>query len=126
MRFHSGTKLVIEFTDDAITSQMEAESHVPPNQAACKAQLRRLLQRLGDVGQLRSDDQWNTEADGFFAIKARCGLRAYGWFHRYRRGVFVVSHFIFKKRQKLDPADRVRAKGNRSQLYRKEGYENAP
>lgn len=124
MLFHSGAKLVIEFTDDANASLEEAESHVPPNQAACKAQLRRLLQRLGDVGRLQSPDQWNTEGDGFFAVKARCGLRGYGWFHKHRRGVFVVSHFILKKRQKLDPADMERAGKNREAFYRGEGYGN--
>lgn len=122
MPFYSGAKLTIEFTDDAETSLAEAESHVPPNQAGCRAQLRRLLQRLGDIGHLRSSEQWNAEGNGFFAVKTRCGLRAYGWFHRYRRGVFMVSHFIFKRRQKLDPADIDRAQQNREQTYRGEGH----
>jgi hypothetical protein len=121
MPFYSGAKFNIEFTDDAGSSLTDAESHVPPNQSACKAQLRRLLTQLADRGQLSSPDQWNTEQDGFFAVKARCGLRAYGWFHTHRRGVFVVSHFIFKTRQKLDPADIRRANGNRLDFYRREG-----
>lgn len=121
MLFHRGAKFDIEFTDDAGDSLTDAESHVPPNQSACKAQLRRLLTQLAERGQLSSPDQWNTERDDFFAVKARCGLRAYGWFHKHRRGVFVVSHFIFKTRQNLDPADIHRANRNRLDLYRKEG-----
>jgi hypothetical protein len=120
MRFHSGAKLVIELTTDALASLTEAESHVPDTHAACKAQLRRLLQRLAEIGTLKSPDQWNTEGNGFFAVKTRCGLRAYGWFHSSRRGVFVVSHFIYKQRQKLDPADIARAERNRQQLYESE------
>lgn len=120
MPFYSGAKLTIELTEDARESLPEAEGHVPPNDAACKAQLRRLLQRLADVGHLRSDDQWNNEGDGFFAVKTRCCLRAYGWYHKYRRQVFMISHFICKKRQKLDPADIERAKKNRDQTYQGE------
>jgi hypothetical protein len=122
MRFHSGSKLHIELTTDALASLTEAESHVPDTQAACKAQLRRLLQRLAETGTLQSPEQWNTEGGGFFAVKTRCGLRAYGWYHAHRRGVFVVSHFIYKKRQKLDPADIDRAERNRRRLYESEKY----
>jgi hypothetical protein len=55
----------------------------------------------------------NNEDDGFYAIKARCGLRAYGWFHTHQRGVFVISHFIMKKHKKLKKRDKERMENNR-------------
>lgn len=76
---------------------------------ACMAKLVARRQRLADVGQLRSPDHWNTEGklpDGkrFYAIKAD-RIRAYGWFSAHERGVFYISHFAFKKGEKLSDAD---------------------
>ena len=64
---------------------------------------------FADQGQLRSPDYWNTEGilpDGkhFYAIKVD-RLRAYGWFSRRDKGVFYISHFAYKKGQKLSPED---------------------
>lgn len=123
MPFYSGTKLTIELTSDGEESLVEAESHVPASNDGCKAQLRHLLKLFAETGRLRSGEQINSEGDGFFAIKTRCCLRAYGWYHRYRRSVFMVSHFICKKRQKLNPADIARANKNRTDCYRGEGHE---
>lgn len=110
MIFYSGQSFVIEETSDAQESRPEAEGHA---QASCVAQLKRLIQRFADFGSLKSPEQMNNEGDGIFAIKARCGLRAYGWYHPQRQKVFVISHYICKKKQKLDPADLTRAKNNR-------------
>ena len=108
--FSQGASLRIEWTDDGEESLKEAELQVPGSRDACKAQLRALIQRLAEIGKLRSGDQFRHEGDQIYAVKTRCGLRAYGWFHGNRRGVFVLSHFIMKKKDKLDPKDLNRAK----------------
>ena len=64
---------------------------------------------LADGGQLRSPDHWNTEGSlprggHFYAIKVD-QLRAYGWFSARHPGVFYISHFAFKRGQKLAAAD---------------------
>lgn len=101
--------LEIDQTPDAAESWNEVAANAPQN---CVAQLFRLAQRLADVGRLRSPDQFNNEGDGFYAIKAECGLRAYGWYSD-QRGIFVISHFVLKKRQKLLPSDKDRMKENK-------------
>lgn len=115
MIYAKGARLTIEWTNDARATLPEAEAQVPGSKDACKAQLRALIKRLADVGKIFSQDQMRMEEDSIFAIKTRCGLRAYGWFHRQRRGVFVISHFIMKKKQKLNRGDLERAKKNRDQ-----------
>lgn len=100
----------IERTLDAKESWKEVSDRAPDQ---CVAQLVRLAQRLADFKKLHSPDQFNDEGDGFWAIKARCGLRAYGWFHSKKRGVFVISHFILKTKPKLLPEDKERMKRNR-------------
>lgn len=111
--FAQGARLTIEWTEDAQTTLRQAESRVPGNHGACKAQMRALIKRLAETGKLRSPDHMRNEGDKIFAVKARCGLRAYGWYHRHRRGVFVISHFIMKKKDALDPQDLNRATRNR-------------
>lgn len=118
MIFAKGARLTIEWTADAKRSRPEAEAQVPGSKKGCTAQLQAIIQKLADKGKIFSQDQMRLEEDGIFALKARCGLRAYGWFHRQRRGVFVVSHFIMKKTQKLDRRDLDRARNNRDQYER--------
>jgi hypothetical protein len=85
--------------------------------AACFAQLMRLLQRLADH-KLRSPDQFNAEGDGIFAVKARCGLRAYGWFQKPGAPfIFVVGLIKHKKRANLNPADIRRVENRRRKHY---------
>ena len=77
-------------------------------------------QYLADHGQLRSPDQWNTEGTlpngkHFYAIKAD-KIRAYGWFSVRNKGVFYISHFTFKKGQKLASADTNRVIVNWRQI----------
>jgi hypothetical protein len=47
----------------------------------------------------------------FYAIKAD-KVRAYGWFSTRHSGVFYISHFAFKRGQKLAPADTRRVIAN--------------
>ena len=74
----------------------------------CQGQLIALAKRLADFGKLRSPDQMNAEGDGVYAIKARCGLRAYGWFETDPEyGVcFIIGRLVMKKKGGLDPKDR--------------------
>jgi hypothetical protein len=110
--FYIGNVFTIEETDDAAASRPIAEGQVQPTTAI--AQHKTLIERFANLGKLRSPDQMNPEGDGIFAIKARSGLRAYGWYHSRKRGTFVISHYICKKKQKLDPADLERAQRNRA------------
>lgn len=116
-KFCAGICRTVWLTDDAATTLAEAESLVPPNKAACKAQLRRVLERLANHHQVRNDDLFCFEEDGIFAVKARCGLRGYGWFQEYDgESAFIVAKFIMKKKQKADPQDLESAKRSRSLL----------
>lgn len=87
------------------------------------AQMAVRRQLLAERGQLRSPDHWNTEGElpngkKFYAIKAD-KIRAYGWFSNRHKGVFYISHFAFKKGQKLDPADTRRVIENWRQIEEK-------
>lgn len=118
--FHQGLKKTILFTPQGEKSLGEAEAKVPGNQRSCVAQLRGLLKRFGDVGKLQSPEQLRHESDGIYAVRARCGLRAYGWLdHDYKNSValFVVGHCVLKKTQKLSSADLERVKKER-EIYR--------
>lgn len=115
MILERGSQFIIEVTRDGVTSRKEAIAQVPGSKVACIAQLNALIKRFADMGSLKSPVQMCPEEDGFYAIKTRCGLRAYGWYHSTRRRVFVISHFIMKKKQKLDPRDIDRAKRNRDE-----------
>jgi hypothetical protein len=114
--FYTGVNFTIEETDDAVESKIAAQAQAQPT--TCIAQHIQLIQRFADFGKLSSPDQMVPEGDGIYAIKARCGLRAYGWYHSQKRGVFVISHYICKKKQKLDPADLARAISNRDSYER--------
>ena len=94
-------------TDHGSDSLLTAEKGVPNTQNACKAQLRRLLGWLGDQGELKSPTQLRHEGDGIYAVRARCGLRAYGWFCKDKDGkdLFIVEHVVLKKQQKMNKGD---------------------
>jgi hypothetical protein len=71
-----------------------------------------LIRTLAETGQLRSPDQWRKEGDGFWAIRAK-QIRFYGW---YEPGsIFVVSHVICKRHQKLSEADKSRMLKNQAE-----------
>jgi hypothetical protein len=119
--YHRGATLTIWLLQGTRASWDAAEALVPGNRKACLTQFRARLTRLADTGSLRSPDHMNSEGDGVFAVKATCGLRAYGWFDRVNnRRAFVISHCILKRRQAADPADIARAKGARDQFQQRE------
>jgi hypothetical protein len=67
---------------------------------------------LADHALLRVPDHWNAEGvlpDGkqFYALKAG-PLRAYGWFSNRFKGVLFISHFAFKRGQKIARHDAAR------------------
>jgi hypothetical protein len=110
-----GTILSIWLREGAQETWNEAESQVPSNQAACPRQFRARMSHLAETGRLRSPDHMNHEDNGIYAVKATCGLRAYGWHGNHQgRRAFIISHVRLKKSQKLDPADRKRAEDART------------
>jgi hypothetical protein len=108
----AGIRLTVEFTPDAYSTWAACQSQ----RDNCLAQMLALLERLANIGRLHSPEQFRAEGEAIFAIKARCGLRAYGWFHRTRRAIFVVSHFMVKKTARLDSRD-LRQAGQNRELY---------
>jgi hypothetical protein len=120
-KFHTGACRSIWLTDEAAMTLATSEALVPPNKSACKAQIRRVLERLGNFQQIRSDDLFSYEEDQIYAVKARCGLRGYGWFQEYAgQSAFVVSLFVMKKKQKAEPADLESAKRSRAKCLQGE------
>ena len=108
--YYAGSHFKVMHTPDAKATQGEAEAHCT---LACARQLDALIKRFADRGRLGSSDQFVNEGDKIWAIKTRCGLRAYGWYHTSQQGVFVISHYINKKRQKMLRADVERVNKNR-------------
>ena len=102
MRPYVGNKLTIDFTDEARDSWPAVAATTP---VECQALIRRLAERLADTGSLKSPEQFRHEGDGVYAIRARCGLRAYGYFDEHRRGHFVIALYRHKKKDKADPRD---------------------
>lgn len=81
-----------------------------------KAQMVARQRRLEAGEQLRSPDHFRTEGelpDGkhFYAIKVG-DIRAYGWFSRKHKRVFIISHYKYKDSDKLDPVDTARVVAN--------------
>lgn len=59
----------------------------------------------------------NAEGKGILAVKATCGLRAYGWFcHHNGSRAFVISHVVLKREQRADPADIEKAVAEKGAL----------
>ena len=118
--FYRGVRLSILRMPGAAATFDDACAAVPGNREACPAQLVRLIKRLADFGKLHSRDQFRHEGNQIYAVKARCGLRAYGWFDSHEgRAAFVISHYILKKRDKFDPADGRVVEANRTAFKEK-------
>lgn len=98
--WHRGRCLTIWFMPEATQSWYGVESHVTE---ACAVRLRALLQRLGDVGKLRSQDAYEGYGANIFAVKTQCGLRAYGWVDGKN---WVVSHYTYNNDQEFTDSDR--------------------
>jgi hypothetical protein len=104
--YYAGRAKTIWLTPSAQNSWEEAESLVPPNKSSCCSQFRARIAHLADSGALKSSEHMSSEGEGCFAIKATCGLRAWGWFQHYQgRAAFIISHVVLKKRRLADPAD---------------------
>jgi hypothetical protein len=115
-----GTKLTIRYCEQPPggeepatwwpPSWHEALSHIPAGKHKnINAAMAARVQTLANEGRLRSPDYFNTEGelpDGsrFYAIKVG-KVRAYGWYSNRHKGIFFVSHFAFKKGQKLSSKD---------------------
>lgn len=109
-QWYGGGYLAIWLLPGCRTSWEEAEGRVPGNQSACPNQFRARLKQLAEVGRLRNPDLMNSEGNGIQAVKASCGLRAYGWFcHVNGARAFVISHVVLKRENRADPADIAKA-----------------
>lgn len=112
--FCQGSKRWIVGVPGAHTSFHDAVEKVPGNRDACPSQLVRYVELLSDGTTSLSLDRYRHEGDQIYAIKARCGLRAYGWYSTYRgQPAFVISHVILKKWDEFREQDRRRVEGNR-------------
>jgi hypothetical protein len=109
-------------TDKGESALDLAETLVPPNKEGCKAQLRGVLVRLADHGEVRNEDLFKHEEDGIFVAKARCGLRAYGWFCTLptNEKAFVIAHAVMKKKNKAKQADLDRVRDARQRFNKGE------
>ena len=82
------------------------------------AQFRARLRQLAETAVLH---HMNSEGRGIVAVKASCGLRAYGWHCSVGgRRAFVISHIVLKREQKADPADINRAAAEKSDFEREQ------
>lgn len=134
-----GTHLTIRFLEDddsennwnELASWKEATA-IWQTRDRCKdsqiekayVQLHVKMQRMAGGARLRNPDHFNTEdtlPDGkkFYAIK-QGKIRAYGWFSNSEKGVFIISHFSYKKSKKLDAADTNRVVDNWKAIERGE------
>ncbi len=114
-----GTQLTIRQAQDKIKAaeNLNAElSHVTgASPLTVKVKLFAMFERLAEYGKLRMPKQFNKEAKlnnkkHFYAVKPHKNIRAYGWHSNTYPGVFFISHYKYKKKQKLDSADTERVK----------------
>lgn len=109
MIYYAGNKLTIHFTSDAEKTYNEIQASTKEGYLIS---FKALVYRLADFGKLRSPDQFrieNRKNPKAWAIKGKDGIRAYGW--QIKNG-FVISHFIKKKKDKLDQKDIEKVKKN--------------
>lgn len=98
--------------DPAGGSWRDAIAHIPKEgnkHESCHARMAALQRRLARGEQVRNREHFRVEGalpngQHFYAFKVGA-IRAYGWFSSKCKGVFFISHYTFKARQKLDPAD---------------------
>lgn len=132
---HRGVRLTVRYCEQAPAeadpeswqppSWQEALQHIPAKKHdGIKAKMAARRDTLANRSLLRSPNHWNTEGklpDGkhFYAIKAD-KVRAYGWFSVRHKGVFYISHFAYKKGQKLAQSDTNRVIANWRQIENEE------
>lgn len=116
----TGQKVRIVILAENMATLDEALERVDPRlRKAAKAKIFALIKRLSDHGNLRMPDHFNKEAtlpddSHFYAVKTNSTmrLRAYGWYSSKHKGTFVISHFAFKRGEKLDDRDTARVNEN--------------
>ncbi|MCG5538966.1 hypothetical protein [Halorhodospira sp. 9622] len=115
---YEGKKSDIRATDAAWKAWQQARAQVPGNQSQCEAQLIARLQTLADRDHLPIPKALSREGDGIQAVKAHCGLRAYGWFTSDSKGkkLFIIAHAVMKKQDKALKQDLDRVKAERQKI----------
>jgi len=124
--YFSGTRLRIDITTDGKQSLQELyEQHKGDRSVlAALARTDRLIKRLGEMGRLKSREEFKQEVSreknfpAFWAIRA-IPIRAYGWFRE--DGAFVVSHVIQKRKDRLSESDVERMRRNFSSYLKPQG-----
>lgn len=101
------TREILQANDDVIATLREAMRHVPPHLTGSVAQKFTALFKMYEEGHdWKVPAQCNVEGElegrrKFYALKVK-QVRCYGWYHR---GSFVISHYVYKKQQKLSKSD---------------------
>lgn len=101
------TRQILQANDNVQNSLNEAMRHVPAHMRARVAlKFQALFEMYQEGTDWRVPAQCNVEGEledrrKFLAVKVQ-QVRCYGWYHR---GNFVISHYIYKKQQKLSKAD---------------------
>ncbi len=120
------SRLIQQANSDVARSLQEAMSHVPAHQRRqVAAKFQALFEMYTEGHNWRVPKQFNVEGDldqtqKFYALKVK-QVRCYGWYHENN---FVISHYIFKKQQKLSKADTKQVKANyRLWLIERQQYE---
>lgn len=116
----TGQKLKVLLVLAEEDTLQDALSKVDPRlRTQAQAKVYGLLKKLAQEGNLRMPEFFNKEdvlPDGahFFAVKtnSKLRLRAYGWFSGKHKGSFIVSHYAFKKGEKLEARDTARVIAN--------------
>lgn len=117
------TRQILEANSRVRESLNETMGHVPAHKRETVSNKLQALFNLYEEGHnWRVPNQFNVEGkldDGrqFYALKVM-QVRCYGW---YDRGNFVISHFIFKKQQKLSKADRDVVQRNYAKWFKATG-----
>lgn len=120
IRLATGQRLKVCLVKAEEGSLEDALARVDPGLSKqAKAKMYSQLTKLAQEGTLRSPDSFNKEdflPDGahFYAVKtnSKMRLRAYGWFSSAHKGSFIVSHYAFKRGEKLDARDTARVIAN--------------
>ncbi len=118
MLFEGGRYTVYE-SPEAVETWKGLSENREKKFMACASQLELRMKKFADGHKLHSPEQIRDEGDGFFAFKARCGLRAYWWYSSKKRGAIVISHYIHKKSDKLDSRDKERMLSVRGKIEEK-------
>jgi hypothetical protein len=124
--YFPGATLRIDITADGVQSLQELHTQHKGNASVIAALARtdRLLKRLGEMGRLKSREEFKLEVSkdvvhpAFWAVRA-IPIRAYGWYGPDR--AFVISHFIQKRKDRLSDADVARMKVNFKSYLRPQG-----